>query len=151
MDARPINLVVGALLASANGDTFDMFGLWNDCKPVNLLPQGPVAGLNKKGERIARRKLHAMDLYDKTGRFLVLRIHVLSTRKRQPFNVSAHFLKPMIDLVSGTQHTGESWSSTSLGWDTINIERDIAKKVDWFIQQYLRVNRDSCEKRHPTR
>ena len=149
----------------------ERFSLWNDCRPIRanaslrsddsdipedsfLRPFGDdLFGLSyfdvmsDVDDRL--REAHLLDAAD-AATLLFLRVHVTGNKVR----VEASYSKRVRDLVSGLEWFAATWESKSVGEHGNNgnyILSQVMEELDKFIDEYLRVNRDACEKRPPTR
>ena len=129
----------------------DAFNLWTGCKPVGL-----VASLEKHETEIdltedeieiaTRSRLRSARLYaeELTFPFLLVSVHVVGNA----FSVDVALLKPLVDRVfSGREWGGITWATGSTGTHGTNsnyILSSVSKYIDEFLDDYLRVNADSC-------
>ena len=150
-----------ASASAAEVSGLDRFMLWNECRDVGLvvndLPESVAAfGLDVDAiEVTARSRLRAARLYAEprsvTGLSYLL---VLVNAAGPAFNISLEYLKPVIDIVTMREGRARFWSTGETGLHGKNPQyllSSVAELSDRFIDEYLRVNRDACEKRPPTR
>ena len=156
----------------------ERFFLWNDCRPMRASAYlwsddaesnltGPEGGLLREMERdlgtslfglshgavisaIRDRMRAAHLLHNKAATRLHTYVHVSGKALR----IEVGYSKPVLDLASRERFFAETWSSRSSHAhenDGGNILSLVMKDVGRFIDEYLRVNRDSCEKQPPGR
>ena len=158
-------------LASRIGSRVERFSLWNDCGPMRFeahlrsdndkLPEGnpffrfdvDLYGLSYFDVMSnVEDQLRAAHLLGEGSIATSLFVHVHVIGKRFWLDVS--YSKPVRDLISGEKFFAATWQSQSMGEhknDGNRILHRVTKEVDKFIGEYLRVNRNACEKRPPTR
>ena len=128
------------------------FGLWNDCRPIDVVVESAIsgtAGIGLAERRIAtalRAKLGDAGIYDAEG-LAYLDIHVSVVGPA--FHVGTEFRKWLKDPASGEAGPAATWISGSTGTHggkSDYILASIAEHADGFIAQYLRVNADACER-----
>lgn len=135
----------------------DLFGLWHGCYSMGLLVSSEGAadiGLTKEAITVAARsKLRAARLYrtDPGTPFLFVRVHVVRTA----FHISVDYIKWVEDSVSGVSRPARTWERLSTGTHRRDasyasyILSAVSQKMDEFIDEYLRVNRNACDKWTP--
>ena len=85
--------------------------------------------------------------------FLFVRVNVVGVA----FHVSVDYIKWVEDSASGVSRPARTWERLSTGTHRLDasyasyILSELSQKVDEFIDEYLRVNGASCEKRPPAR
>ena len=130
------------------------FKLFTNCKPVDLV----VENLDQAARRIgltetdiiaaAESRLRSARIYtaDKTGPYLYINVTV----SRAAFSLRTSLNKRLFDPISGTHSLTETWNRTSTGihgGKSGFILSNIAKHMDQFIVQFLRVNEKACEQK----
>ena len=174
MAARLIALVVAAMIvlavpaAAADGrvNERDRFQLWADCRAVGL-EIDPLRGGHPHFqltlhavEIAARSRLRAAGLYNATKYVGLLIVFINMVRVdwlfneagKQPFSIAIRYYKLMKDIMSGESNLAVAWHAGSVGLgDPAFVLSAVSRKVDEFIDEYLRVNRDACEKRPTAR
>ena len=136
----------------------DLFQLWNDCDPIRLLVELLPEGAKKIGmtrERIqtmAESRLRAARIYSPIGiGYLYVNLNYLDTNAGA-YNLIASF-KPLVyrDWIGdhiAKKNSASTWDSTYLGvsaGNSVFIMQTISEQIDEFINEYLRVNADSCD------
>ena len=159
--AAAILYAVAGSAAAGEPSEFDRFALWNDCGPV--VPDANVDGGDEIGlteESIAtaaRSRFRAARLYSGDfavtlraiagrGASLRLDVHIVGPA----FNVAVDFVKPVQDVASGVRWSASTWSRASTGThgrDPGYLLGIVARYLDSFIDEYLRVNESACAKR----
>ena len=158
-------MLIAALLASdpAVGaekvSDRDRFELWNDCKAIDLLVSvyadamdGDIAPTEKEVEAAVRRKLRIARLYNPNAAArLTVTVHVAGIA----FTRDVEFVKRVRDVASGLTDFTATWrggsvgSHGTLGSDARKIRRflmGLARHVDEFLDEYLRVNASACSR-----
>ena len=180
---RLISLAVALalVLASPSGAAekvtwYDRFGLWNGCRPVDVLvvslsdDAGKIGLRREDIETTVRSRLRGARIYDGVpphGESGWLGWRVRHTRYGEPilyvnvsivslaFNVEVGFrrsvkaLLPVPEGMDPLDGPATTWDSGSLGMhghDASYILSSVSLHVDRFIDEYLRVNADSCGK-----
>ena len=166
MHARPITLVVVAALiasplaAAEKISNFDRFQLWADCEPIALivekLEHKARFGLTKDAVlTTVRSRLRAARIYDdgSPDSFLHVEVGILRNKPgNQTYVVGFKYHKVMKDAASGVESFASVWNEVRFGYgDHVSVLAVVSRYADKFIDEYLRVNRDACEKRPPTR
>ena len=138
-----------ALVSSA----LDLFHLGNECKPVGLLVERLPTGAATRGLKredivtMVRSRLRAARLYrDHTfGPHLYVNVNVLSAAHSIRFD----FNKMLNDPISGQSMLAVTWDKSLLGQDgdVHFILGGVSQLTDEFIDAYLRVNEEACQRR----
>ena len=131
----------------------DRFSLWNDCRTMGLA----VENLDKAATEIvltkeavtvaARSRLRSARLYRADGGVPFLGVSV--TIVGSAFGVEVAYSKWVKDGASGISRGAYTWIRTSVGThgrDESYILSSVSRKVDEFIDEYLRVNDSDCRK-----
>ena len=147
----------------------DYFKLWNDCQSVELLVEGLHDDAAKIGlqvediETTIRSRLRSARLYE--DRLLAAPTHLYANVNvtRRAFNVDMEY-KRTVKVLSITVPADLAeipFVSEAVTWDkgvvgthggsSGYILSVVARLTDKFIDEYLRVNREACEKRSPVR
>ena len=152
----------------------ERFFLWNDCRPMragaDLWSDDAESNLPKNGmlremERslgtslfglshgtvisTIHDRLQAAHLHDDRAS---TRLHIHVRVSGEALRIEVGYTKPVLDLASRERFYAETWSSRSNhahesdGGHVLSL---VIKDVGRFIDEYLRVNRDSCERRRP--
>ena len=154
----------------------ERFFLWNDCRPMGAsaylwsddaesnLSNLPENGLLRDLERslgaslfglsrenvmsAVRDRFKATHLVQDAGAATKLFVSARVTGNKVRIKVS--YSKPVRDLISGVEFYTATWETQSAGEhgrDSRRILAQVVEEVDKFIDEYLRVNREACEKR----
>lgn len=139
--------------ASASEETdLDRFMLWFGCQPVRLSvehldKEAADIGLTQEAITVAvRSRLRAARLYDETD-FPFTFLYVSVDVARQAFVINVFYNKWLQDQVSGEGGIATTWRSGTIGMhgnDSGYILSHLSRHIDHFIDEYLRVNSDSC-------
>lgn len=150
-------LVVGGTPSAATAQEkvsrSDKFRLWNDCAEVWLLVEGlrekaDEIGLTKDAIEIsARSRLRGARIYRKDAShsyYLYVNVNVVG----RAFSVNVEYGKRFYDAESGIFGRAVTWDTGSTGtYSSSNyILGSVGRHVDKFIDEYLRVNAEACEK-----
>ncbi len=155
--AVPVSLlfVLLAIPVAAQDSVTDRlrFKLWTDCTPLLLVvddlpPDAAGIGLTRQSvETLVRNKLRAAQIYSTTGGTPYLHVNV--SVKAGDHSIVFKFGKNVTDskysLLSGYATT---WSRENGGTHGENVEllrQSISEFTDEFVDEYLRVNADSCK------
>jgi len=148
-------VVLAIVLSSSTNATdavqeYDRFQLWNDCRPLGLivepLPEDATdIGLAEEAVTAAvHSRLRTGRLYgDDARQFLWISVNVVSLA----FNINVGFYKAVRDEMSGVNLSAITWLASFTGMhgrDSSYILSSVTRKVDEFIDEYLRVNADAC-------
>ena len=161
MNARLIALLAAAslfastLAAAEKVDKHDRFQLWAACSPMKLIVDGWDAGARGFGltteavEIAVRSRLRAAQLYDPTALlFLGVNVNVRNEPGRQSFSVTVQYHKPRKDIMSGVIEGAVAWGTSGTGFgESSFVLSAVSQYTDKFIDEYLRVNAESCRKR----
>ena len=131
----------------------DRFELWNDCLPMHLVVEGlrkdaADIGLTEEAITVAvRSRLRAARLYraDAGVPFLSVTVNVVGSA----FAVLVDYHKWLKDGASSISRGATTWQRGSTGTHGRNasyILSSVSRKIDKFIDEYLRVNADACRK-----
>ena len=129
----------------------DRFQLWTDCAPVELvverLTQDAIdIGLTVESlETLVRSRLRSARIYTNNSRsnYLYLKVAVVG----RAFSSNLRFNKRVIDTFSGLSRRAVVWDHEPMGThggDAGFIRQFTSESVDVFIDEYLRVNAESC-------
>ena len=166
MTRRIVSLAAAALFLAAPASAeevsgVDRFMLWNACKPMPLLvnplrQDAADIGLAKDTiETTVRSRLRGARLYDAgglaasvsmaAGRLGYLYVNV--TVVRRAFSAHIGYHKVVSDPASEQIYTTETWSTGAVGvhgGDAGYVLSSVSRGADKFIDEYLRVNAESC-------
>ena len=130
-------------------DQFDRFQLWNGCGPMNLavenLPDdaGEIGLTRDAITAAARSRLRAARLYeDEVTPVLSVSVNVVG----RAFGTDIELIKRVTDD-NGLRGIAVTWRIRTTGTHggvAGYILSSIARSVDRFIDEYLRVNADAC-------
>ena len=145
----------------------ERFFLWNDCGPMRVdaflrsddsnFPEAGLLrhfsidlfGLSRENVISAvRDRFEATHLVEDAG--AATRLFVRARVNGNAVRVDVSYEKPVRDLISGAEFYTTTWESQSAGEhgrDDGLILSQVMKEVDKFIDEYLRMNRDSCGKK----
>ena len=158
---RAASIMITAALAliviSASAEEvsdIERFQLWNGCRPIGLVVEnlldGSTArdiGLTKAAVSIAaRNRLRAAQLYSESPiekAWLYVNVHVY----RSAFSVKVGYFKTVSDLATKAEGPAITWWRAILGkylYGSDFILSNVSRYTDKFIDEYLRVNADSC-------
>lgn len=155
MTRRILPLAAAALFLAAPASAeevsdLDRFSLWSACKPMRLavesLDQDAAdIGLAKDAiETAVRSRLRGARLYDAEGlEFLAVTVTVAG----RAFAVLIEYHKLVLDPASKQIYPAETWSTGSVGThggDASYVLSSVSQGTDEFIDEYLRVNAESC-------
>lgn len=155
MTGRIAPLAAAALFLTAPASAeemsgYDRFRLWNACKPMRLAVEplrqdAADIGLAKDAiETTVRSRLRGARLYDAGGlEFLVANVTVVG----RAFSVTIEYYKAVSDPASGQVYPTETWNTGSVGTHGGNagyVLSFVSRGADKFIDEYLRVNAESC-------
>ena len=155
MTRRIVPLAAAALFLAAPASAeevsgVDRFRLWNACKPMHLVVEDlpKVAadiGLAKDEIEVAvRSRLRGARLYDAGGSgFLYVNVAVT----RRAFSASINYHKLVLDPASGKTNFAVTWNTGGFGThggDTGYVLSSVSQYADKFVDEYLRVNAESC-------
>lgn len=158
-------LVLGGSLAMtqppalAVPEQVERFQLWNDCQPMALLLEiAPDLreGILFAGARdAAESRLRSAHLYTDSSltsgmipvdlSYLVIAIATFDESGNQPFNVTLRYYKPVTDKATGNYSQAATWLNGVIGLgDNDFILAQLARNLDTFLANYLRVNDTAC-------
>ena len=131
---------------------FDRFELWNDCQPITLYVTPLSQDADDIGltegvlETAVRSRLRAARLYDPDSwtPYLLVRVNVVGIA----FGLDLAFYKLVNDPISGAAGEAATWTVTwtgTHGSDGDYILSAVSKGMDRFLDEYLRVNTESCQ------
>lgn len=158
--ALALTLTVAANSSGASaseGNTFDRFQLWHYCDPTDLVVEdlhkdAADIGLTKEAITIAvRSRLRAARLYDADAVFssgvVFSNLYVSVGVAGQAYTINVTYQKWLKDPVSDEEGFAATWNSGSVGThgeNSSHILSRISQHTDRFIDEYLRVNADTC-------
>lgn len=147
----------------------DRFSLWNDCRPMradadlwtdDAESNLPENGLLREMERslgtslfglspstvvsAIHARLQAAHLHDDRS---ATRRHTRARMFGEVLRTEVGYTQPVLDLASRERFIAVTWRSRSEHWhesDGDHIHSLLMKDVGHFIDEYLRVNRESC-------
>ncbi len=138
---------------------FDRFQLWNACGPLSLVVQGLPDNAGKIGlrkedtETTTRSRLRGARIYGKSADpYLYVNVNVvgpafaLDVEFRRRVRVSRPFGEEPkgADPLTGYASTWRAGGAGTHGGDASYVLSSVSRYVDKFIDEYLRVNADSC-------
>ena len=151
-------LLTAASTSAGEVSDYDRFRLWNECKPLYLLVRNQDEGAKKIGlttqqlEIAARSRLRAARIYSAevqsgTQGFFYVNADI---GKGGTFLVSVELWKWLKDELRGITGfwratTWETYVYGTHGQDPTTIVSLVSQLTDKFIDEYLRVNEDSCK------
>ena len=158
-------LAFGLATLSAAADTgllaeMQRFGLWYACKPLNLVVEdmsddGREIGLSRSRiETAVRSRLRAARIYTDQLTWPYGHVHVNVEVAGPTLYASMAMKKWVKDHTSGLSGAAQTWTIAGLGPHGDRPEyilSAVARHTDKFIEEYLRVNADACEKRPSAR
>ncbi len=128
---------------------YDRFQLWNSCQPMDLfvsdLHKDADIGLTREAILVAvRSRLRAARLYEADELFSHLYVNVNVVG--QAHNISIQYYKHLEDTASGETGYAATWDTGGTGThrSADYILSGVSQYTDRFIDEYLRVNADSC-------
>ena len=140
---------------------WDRFGLFNACRPMelvveNLSPDAQAVGLTRERIQLtAESRLRAARLYtgswEKANRaYLYVNIHVVGRAHR----ITVKYKKWVTDLVNNSNGPATTWdtSGTGIHGEDAGISsnfiiQNLSSYLDEFLAGYLRVNEPACDRR----
>ena len=155
--ATALLLAAGSASADEVSDR-DRFELWNDCRPLSLEvvdglsedADAIVIGLTEDAieaavrSRLRTAQLHSRDENETAWSFLFVNVNVVGSS----FVTILEYYKPVRDQATELVFTSATWTSGASGvhvQDSNYILSSVRYKIDHFIDEYLRVNEDSCK------
>ena len=132
-------------------DPHEAFQLWTGCEPVGLyvildMDDTEIDLTEEEIERAARSRLRSARLYDKEAE--ALNLFVIVNVFDVAFTTDVEFEKSLSDLrFSEEEWWGVTWATGYIGvhGDLSNyILSAVSQSMDEFLDDYLRVNADSC-------
>ena len=151
----------GLLDEMLSEDEIDMFKLWNDCLPVALLIAGgkrdSIRGETVKiSKKIIVKMLSNANFRRNAGipdpisgdASLWAILDMSNTPEEQKFSVSLQFHKTVRDLASGINGDMVTWAASikNKNGNSYVVWSAVRRLMKIFINEYLRVNADACEK-----
>ena len=141
--------------ALSNQEAYDIFRLGNKCRPLTLLVENldkyaADIGLERRDiETTIRSRMRGARIYSDNEEasnyaFLHARIDVF----RPAFNIRLELNKVMFESPDSTGFATESWGTGTIGThggDANYVLSSVARLTDYFIDEYLRVNKEACE------
>ena len=151
-------LLTAASTSAGEVSDYDRFRLWNECKPLYLLVRNQDEGAKKIGltkqqlEIAARSRLRAARIYSaevKSGPQVFYYVNA-DIGKGGTFLVSVELWKWLKDELRVTTGlwpatTWDTYGYGTHGQDPTAIVSLVSQLTDKFIDEYLRVNADSCK------
>lgn len=143
-------LVVALPLSSQEVTDVDRFEMWAECKPMNfrvntlgghILNMGPT---QDEVVEIIRSRLSDTGLYDPEADTL---LYVFLDVFRGIYVLDLSFEKPVEDPITNKIGYASMWDTGAYGghgYSATYIKSQVSKSMDTFIDEYLRVNADSC-------
>ncbi len=144
-------LVLLATISRAEDlDPYEAFQLWAGCQPVDLFVylQKHETEINLTQEAIeiaVRSRLRSARLYDELAgaTTLSVTVHVVDVA----YNIQVELRKTLSDWAHSERvGFGTTWKSVSTGThgNDTNILSSLSQHIDKFLDEYLRVNADTC-------
>ena len=147
--------------AAENVTELDRFKLWNSCKPMRLVVErldrdATAIGLTRRDLTVAARsRLRAARLYSTDyERAAWSRLYINVTVVETAFSIAIGYGKNVLDLATADVGNADTWDHGATGTHRRNssyILSGLSRLIDTFIDEYLRVNRDACQKLPPAR
>ena len=154
---RMLLLTIGMLFTSAlraqETTESDRFRFYTGCRPIlavvefeqNARGGRPIALTTTEVRRAVTSRLRAARLYAESAG-VVLEVEVQTSGAA--YSLNAYFLKPVRDLHSGiANRLAPTWRHTGMGTHGNSpgaVVGQVAATLDYFIDEYLRINADSC-------
>lgn len=136
-----------------NADQVELFQLWNNCRPVEMiigqLPNDALDfGLRVENIEVAvRSRLRAARIFTEEPQYRSGLLEVGVTVTGFTFNANAWYYKIFDDPASGITASAISWTRGVSGVharDSTYVVSSISQVIDIFIDEYLRVNEEAC-------
>ena len=131
----------------------DFMKLWNACQPIFLVVEDTTKGSKNIGlteqriQTMAESRLRAARIYHKdSGTALYINVHYLEGNAGA-FSLRLEFQQPVRLLRYGKTMIATTWDISVLGTAAGSAEyimQVLSEYVDRFVNEYLRVNADSC-------
>lgn len=129
------------------------FKLWTDCAPLllaveDLPPDATDIGLTRQSiETLVRSKLSAAQIYSTMGGtpYLHVNLSVRGGDHSIVFKVGKNVTDSNYSLLSGYATTWSRENGGTHGEDVELLLQNISEFTDVFVDEYLRVNADSCK------
>ena len=150
--------VAGAMPKGAedeNSARIDRFKLWNECAPIRLVVEevdrNEVAmGLTEEVIiTTVRSRLRAARLYTGENQVSEPYLYVNINTVKSAFSISFSFEKALFDPISGQTNYATTWreGADGRGGADYILSAGVARLTDTFIDEYLRVNEEACQRR----
>ena len=144
-------LFVTASASAGVVSDYDRFQLSSGCDQMGLWvgdisDDGISAGLTKEAIEVAvRSRLRAARIYrENAGHWLSVNVTVVGNS----FSIITGFNKSVLDIMTNLQYGAPTWSKSGTGFHNGEITfilHQVSRKIDVFIDEYLRVNEDACK------
>ena len=141
---------------SASGENitdYDRFQLFADCSPMTIIVESlkqdaTDVGLTKKQiETTVRSRFRAARIYNRDATEIAFYVNVNVVKSAA--NISISLIKPVIDTHTLQVQVTSTWTRGTLGLHGGNSSRilwTLSEEIDDFIDEYLRVNANACNK-----
>ena len=144
-------LLTAASTSAGEVSDYDRFRLWNACSPMGLLVErqsddATAIGLTMEAIEVAvRSRLRAARLYsDDAWSHLYVNVNVI----RSVYGTNVEYYKSVMDIATMLERRAPTWETDAVGMhgqDPNFILSSVVQHADAFIDEYLRVNADSCK------
>ena len=158
MGRRITWLVLLAIFASPAGgaaaqevSAMDRFQLFNDCRPMDLVVEGLHAvaaeiDLTEAAiQAVVESRIRSARLYDAdAGSYLYVHVYILG----RSFTLNLAYRKVVYDQAAAVSGIATTWESGSYGahrGGAAFILSAVARQMDRFLVEYLRVNESACD------
>jgi hypothetical protein len=129
------------------------FKLWTDCAPLLLVveelpPDAADIGVTHQSvETLVRSKLRAAQIYSLEGGnpYLHVNVSVKGGDHSIVFEIGKNVTDANYSLLSGYATTWKRENAGSHGENAELLRQSISEYTDMFVDEYLRVNADSCK------
>lgn len=131
----------------------EQFKLFTSCQPIYLIVYPPrLSGLTEEQvrmvteSRLKASRLHESDISPLSDVGL-LRVSVQVREETRVTVSKVEFLKPFSDQYTSQYKHLVTWERASYTVDDANLAmQEISELMNYFISEYLRVNKSACEK-----
>ena len=148
-------LLTAASTSAGEVDDYDRSRLWNECRSMdlvveNLSDNATTIGLTRDAieitvrSRLRSARLYSEDFANTAYSSLYVNVHVVG----RAFSSDVSYSKYVKDLASMLEFRPVTWSVSSTGTHgekASYILSIVTQLTDAFIDEYLRVNEDSCK------
>lgn len=150
--------VAGAMpkgVEDENSARIDRFKLWNECAPIRLVVEGVdrneiAMGLTEEVIiTTVRSRLRAARLYTGEEQVSEPYLYVNINTVKSAFSISFSFEKVLFDPISRQTNYATTWREGADGRGDAGyiLSAGVSRLTDTFIDEYLRVNEEACQRR----